>query len=279
VGAASGRAEDAGRAHPFAALERLRERVVPEPPPEAELAALADAPHSHFELDARGEISAGGQPLALLSRGVSLTLPEVRLHDLSLPAGVRSRLERRLLAFARDSVGRLLEPFAALRSSERAPLRAIAHQLERGLGTARKLDLEASLETLGADDRRTLAELGITLGTLGVFLPALLARDAVARRALFVRTHRPELRLPELRRPSEPGQRLPSPIWLALGYVVVGEAALRVDLAERAASALAAGRPLPEALRVLALPRRMAARVAAALRAEARGLAVVQSEP
>jgi ATP-dependent RNA helicase SUPV3L1/SUV3 len=254
-------------AHPLAALAELRAQLTPAAPPEATFVALVDAPHASFELDLRGEISAAGTPLAWLSRGPSLTLPEVRLHELALPAGVQSRLQRRLLAFARDSVSRLLEPFSALKSSERAPLRAIAHQLTNGLGTALTRELQSSLETLDAHDRGTLAELGITLGSLGVFVPSLLSGKALARRALFVRAHHPELALPELTRPSQRLNALPAPVWLALGYVAVGDAALRIDLAERAANALAAGRPEREALRSLGLPRARVGRIATALRA------------
>ena len=265
----NGRGASTASAHPFAGLERFREPAAPERAPDALVASLADAPHSAFELDPRGEISAQGMPLAVLSRGPSLTLPEVRLHDLALPAGVQSRLKRRLLAFARDSVSRLLEPFAALRGSEHAPLRAIAHQLERGLGTALTRDLASSLAALTPSDHALLAELGVTLGSLGVFVPALLSQRAVTRRALFVRTHYPELRLPPLMRPNHRREGLGPPVWLALGYIVVGDVALRVDLAERAASALAAGRPEPEAMRPLGLPRRSAQRVVAALRVAA----------
>jgi ATP-dependent RNA helicase SUPV3L1/SUV3 len=255
-------------AHSLAALEQFRERLVEEPAPRAGLESLADAPHAAFALDLRGEISAGGVPLGLLARGASLTLPEVRLYDLPVAAGSRSRLQRRLLAFARDSAGRLLEPFEALRSSERAPLRAVAHQLERGLGSALTRELEGSLGALEPEDRRTLAELGVTLGAVGVFVPALLSQRAMARRALLVRVHWPELRLPPLTRASERRERLPAAVWLALGYVVVAGIALRIDLAERAARALALGRPEPEAMRPLGLPRRDVARVAAALRAD-----------
>jgi len=254
-------------AHSLAALEQFRERLAPDPAPTDGLEALADAPHGAFELDARGEISAGGVALGGLVRGSSLTLPEVRLYDLPVAAGVRIRLQRRLLAYARDSVGRLLQPFEPLRSSEHAPLRAIAHQLERGLGSALTGDLESSLRALEAEDRATLAELGVTLGVVGVFVPALSSRSALAQRAVLVRAHWPDLRLPTLTRASERRERLPAPVWLALGYVVVEGIALRIDLAERAARALALGRPEPEAMRSLGLPKRNAARVATALRA------------
>ncbi|HEX6271817.1 MAG TPA: helicase-related protein [Polyangiaceae bacterium] len=254
--------------HPFAALETLRERVAPETPSEAALEALADAPHASFELDAGGRISAGGVPLAVLTRGPSVSLPEVRLHELSLPAGVRSRLQRRLLAFARDSVGRLLEPFAPLRSSERAPLRAIAHQLERGLGSALTSDLGSSLELFDVSDTKQVEALGITLGVLSVFVPSLLSRRALAQRGLLVRVHRPELRLPPLDRPRYPVRDLPAPVWLALGYVTLDDLAVRIDLAERAASALAQGKPEVSALRPLGLPKRDARRIAATLRSK-----------
>jgi ATP-dependent RNA helicase SUPV3L1/SUV3 len=254
--------------HPFAALENFRERLEPHPPAESALDELADAPHSSFELDARGEISAAGVPLAMLTRGPSVSLPEVRLHELSLAAGTRSRLQRRLLAFARDSVGRLLDAFASLRSSERPPLRAIAHQLERGLGSALTRDLESSLEILTVEDHEELGALGIRLGLVSVFVPALLSHKALARRALFVRIHRPELRLPSLERPRYPVQHVPPAVWLALGYVVLDDLALRIDLVERAASALSLGQPERQALRPLGLPKRDARRIAAALRAK-----------
>jgi ATP-dependent RNA helicase SUPV3L1/SUV3 len=254
--------------HPFAALENLRERLAPEPPSEAALEALVDAPHASFELDARGEISGAGVPLAVLTRGPSVSLPEVRLHDLSLPAGVRSRLQRRLVAFARDSVGRLLEAFAPLQRSERAPLRAVAHQLERGLGSALTSELESSLELLVAEERKELDALGIRLGVISVLVPSLLSQKALERRALFVRVHRPELRFPPLGRPRYPALAVPPPVWLSLGYVVLDDLAVRIDLAERAARALSSGEPELRALRPLGLPKRDARRIALALRAK-----------
>jgi ATP-dependent RNA helicase SUPV3L1/SUV3 len=265
--------------HPFAVLETLRERLEPEPPSEDDLEALADASHASFELDARGKISAAGVSLAALTRGPSLSLPEVRLHELSLPAGIRSRLQRRLLAFARDSVGRLLEPFAPLRSSEHAPLRAIAHQLERGLGSALVSDLEASLEVLDDEDEAKLDTLGIVRGELCVFVPSLLSRAAINRRALLVHVHRPELRLPSLERTRYPARELPSVVWLALGYVTLADFALRVDLVERAATALQRGEPDVRALRPLGLPKRDARRIAIALREKlARGAPPPETE-
>jgi ATP-dependent RNA helicase SUPV3L1/SUV3 len=126
--------------HPFARLLQLRPQVherAPEPSARSTWDELADAAHDAFQLDESGTILASGVRLAQLTRGASITQPEVRLLALDeLPAGVRSQLQRRLLAFARDVVGRLLEPLAPLRRSERAPLRAIGYQLERGLGSA-----------------------------------------------------------------------------------------------------------------------------------------------
>ncbi|HEX6765137.1 MAG TPA: hypothetical protein VF103_06655, partial [Polyangiaceae bacterium] len=111
-----------------------------------------------------------------------------------------------------------------------------------------------------------LARLGIRLGALCVFVPALLSRQALQRRALFVQNHRPELRLPPLGRPCHPAQRLPAAVWLALGHVVLGDVAVRIDLAERVASALSEGQPDLRATRALGLPKRNSLRIAAFLR-------------
>jgi len=252
--------------HPFAGLSRLRARVH-EPPLEplapSRWEELLDAPHEAFELDASGAIRAGALTLAHLARGATLTQPEVRLAALEeAPAGVRSRLQRRLLAFARDVVGRLLEPLESLQRSERAPLRAIAYQLARHLGSALRSELGATLDSLTEDDRNALNLTAVEPGKLAVFVPALLGPRALGRRLTLVRAFEPTTKLPPVGRASFDPQHLSPDTWLSLGYIVLGRRAFRLDLAERVASLLARGAPEPQALECLALPRREAALVA-----------------
>jgi ATP-dependent RNA helicase SUPV3L1/SUV3 len=216
-----------------------------------------------FELDASGAIRAGALTLAHLARGATLTQPEVRLAPLEdVPAGVRSRLQRRLLAFARDVVGRLLGPLESLQQSERAPLRAIAYQLGRHLGSALRSELAGTLDSLTDDDRDALNRTAVEPGKLAVFLPALLGQRALGRRLTLVRAFEATTKLPPVGRASFDRQHLSPELWISLGYIVLGRRAFRLDLAERAASLLVGGAPEPRALECLAVPRREAALVA-----------------
>ena len=107
---------DAARAgHPFAALARLAAPAAVAPA-EDWVARLADAPHGAFRVDAQGRIESEGRVLGVLTRGPDVLRPEVRLtlDDQALAKGAASRLQRRLVAFARDLVSEL---FASLDSS------------------------------------------------------------------------------------------------------------------------------------------------------------------
>jgi ATP-dependent RNA helicase SUPV3L1/SUV3 len=256
--------------HPFAGLSKLRARVhgpLPEPVPASRLEELLDAPHETFELDASGTISAGSVRLGQLRRGSSLTQPQVRLAALDeLPAGARIRLQRRLLAFARDVIARLLEPLEPLQRSERAPLRAVAYQLERGLGSALRRELTPTLGALDEHDRAALNRTVVTPGRLAVFVPNLLHQSALIRRLALVRAFEPSIELTPVGRASYAPRGLDASLWLALGYVVLGCRAFRLDLAERVAASFDAGESEQQALRCLALPKREWDRVTSSFR-------------
>ena len=260
------------RHHPFAALGKLRlsaARGVSTPTPPPELADLVDAPHESFELDARGRVRAHGILLGRLVRGANLAAPNVELAPLEdVGAGVRLRLERRLLAFARDSVSRYLHALAELRQSEQPALRAIAYQLERGLGTASSRELRASLAVLDDEARRVLGQAGVQIGDLSVFVPNLLRQGALLQRAMLTTVFQPDLALPPLGKTNYETRALSANVWRCLGYVELGPRACRADLAERAAQAIVRGQSDRQALHCLSIPRRDALRVARALRAE-----------
>jgi hypothetical protein len=205
--------------------------------------------------------------LGQLARGASLTQPEVRLSSLDdVPAGTRSQLQRRLLAFARDMVGRLLAPLDPLRHSERAPLRAVAYQLEHQLGSALRSDLSSSLNALSEEDRAALNRTVVEPGLLAVYIPALLEPLALARRVTLLRAFEPTSKLPPVGRATFDQQHLSASAWMTLGYVVLGRRAFRLDLAERVAGLLKRDKPEREALACLALPKREWAEVAAGFR-------------
>jgi ATP-dependent RNA helicase SUPV3L1/SUV3 len=264
------------RHHPFAALRTLQARLQPrppEPPAPTRLEELVDAPYETFELDSNGVIHAESIALGHLTTGASIALPEVKLAELEgIPAGTRSQLQRRLLAYARDVLGRLLAPLDDLSRSERAPLRAIAYQLAQGLGSARRGDLASTIRALSDDDRDALNSSVVEPGRLAIFIPGLLGGHALSRRLTFVRAHQPALRLPpQVGRPVFDAQSVPDRLWLTLGYVVLGRRALRLDLAERVAALFAEGSTERDALQCLALPKRDWAAVTASFRSLQQG--------
>ena len=262
---------------PFLALESLKERLERDPAdrgmkPARHLERLADLPHEAFRLDDAGFIGAEDLRLARLTRGRSLATPEVRLLELpELAAATRLRLERRLHAFTRDWVGRLLSPVRELARSEVPALRAVAYQLEEGLGTALREPLEPSLATLDAAAERVMSNLGIRVGRLSVCALALANRAARASRVTLVATLHGNATASSSRAsrgvPTPPCPRglLPFEAWLALGALPVGPWVLRADLAERAADHIVNGQSPLRVLASLGVPRRERPHVATAL--------------
>jgi ATP-dependent RNA helicase SUPV3L1/SUV3 len=228
---------------------------------------LVDAPHETFELDAHGRVSARGVVLGRLLRGANVTAPNVELTTReALAAGLRIRLQRRLLAFARDAASRPFRALHELRVSEQPALRAIAYQLEGGLGTASSRELRASLSELTQGDLALLQKTGVFLGHLSVFLGSTLSRTGLAQRATLCSIFEPELVLPPPGKTNYETRTLSADVGRRLGYVDLGPRACRVDLAERAAQALLDGASELDALRCLSIPRRDAARVARRVR-------------
>ena len=238
------------RSHPFAGLASLRAALAPAAPSSSSVEAgwvegVIAAPHDAFAVDAAGRVTAGGRPLGQLIRGTGLLLPEVRLMGLGLDelgAGARSRVLRRLVAFARDLVEELLAP---LRAPELRPLsaagRGVVYQLEQGLGTALARRAGDQLAGLGERDRELLHGAGVELGARILHLPALRSPLALeARLALASAWFDPRPASPRPGAASIVAPRGADPrAYTAIGYPVFGTRAIRADLAERAHRALA----------------------------------------
>ena len=242
-------------AHPFARLAALRSSVAraPDPPPEvgedAWVEGLVAAPADAFSLDVTGTITWRERPVARLRQGLKLVLPEVRLLHLDdLPAGARARVLRRLSAAARDLVDELFAPWKSAVSALAPSARGVVYQVEQGLGSARSDP--SSMGALTDDDRAALASSGIVVGTFVTFAPRLLTSAAIDRRTAITAAHFG--RAPRRPNPGATSIALEHGVspaaYLAIGFVAMGPRAVRVDVAERIAVALAAGEADPRAL-------------------------------
>ena len=141
---------------------------------------VIECSHAELRLDVSGRIVhvASGRPIAEVTRGSSIALPDVRVVDESgLGAGAQRRLHRRALAFARDVVSELLggardiaaastESSTSIEAS--AAMRGLVHRLEQGLGTVLASDVADVCAVLDEGARAALARAGLSLGSVVV---------------------------------------------------------------------------------------------------------------
>jgi len=231
---------------PFLALAKLKLPSQPGAPPapleEDWVEALADAPHSRFRVDAEGRIHDGDIRLGRLIRGMDLLHPEVSLALEEEPgAGARLRIQRRLVAWARDLVEQLLAPLRGEGASALSPAgRGVIYQLEQGLGTARAARAREQVALLTGQDWKTLRGMGVRAGRSVLFArPLLEPQMTVVRAALCSAWLQRTIPVPA---PGVAAMRvaagLEEAMWLT-GHPVFGGHALRSDLVLRIEGLLA----------------------------------------
>jgi len=243
IGKKRGRAkapEPAASGSPFAQLRGLLEEVR-EDEGEASRRWVEDAiaaPHDAFEVDDAGVITLRGERVGRLVRGRELAQPEARpeLPD-GLGAGARSRLERRVHAFAKDWASTLLAPLDDAGAG--GALRGLLYQLRAGLGTVLREEAAPQLAALDDADLEELARRGVVIGARSAYARALLGSEALARRALLVRLFEDAPRVPKPGAVSYPIDKRSAAAAPALGFVPLGPQAVRADLVERVSEALA----------------------------------------
>jgi ATP-dependent RNA helicase SUPV3L1/SUV3 len=182
-----------------------------------------------------------GVPIARLRPGMSVLRPRVQVLDSEFLDGAqRERLRIRLQRFVDDTVSRDLAPLLVLRERGRAQseFRGLVHRLSEALG----LIPGDEGDTLSPTARAALKAIGVKAGRFGVYLPALVKSRAAATRARLWGVHHgfPTAPLPppdvvSLSRPPD----WPAGFAEAMGWLEVGPAFLRLDVAEKVAAELA----------------------------------------
>ena len=238
--------------HPFAQLAKLRSDLSPiararttvrgSP---AWVEEVVDAKHDAFTLSAEGMITFGDEKRVVgrIVRGGSIALPDVRLDDEGgkLGAGAKSRVQRRLLAFARDVVRDLLGGSGDL--AESAPMRALVHRLEQGLGTVLAADVVDI--TLADEERVAFERVGLRFGAGVLYLPRGLKPASMNARIALTTAWFAAGRA--LRPPSggavsfAPSRGVDRRAYAAIGFPVLGPRAVRADVLDRVLTRVLAG--------------------------------------
>ena len=113
----------------------------------------------------------------------------------------------------------------------------IAYQVYEGLGSAQINNLSMSTVNLSEVDKRNLARLGLRLGVETIYLPNLLKPAAIKLRALLWSVHNQDFPKdafpPDGRVSITILPNVKKEFYRALGFVPLGNLALRADIAER----------------------------------------------
>jgi ATP-dependent RNA helicase SUPV3L1/SUV3 len=209
--------------------------------------SLVAAPDHLFELaiepDGKPAVGWENNVLARLAPGRSLLEPALRTSRAldQLSATRRAELRARLEAWLDVQIDRNLRSLkrlaaAATDRSSSPGVRALAAMLADAGGVLPRRALVGAIAALEQQDRQTLHKLGVRLGPLDVFHPALLKPAAQQWRAILhsVRTNQS---MPTL--PAAGAATLGSDTdarGASLGYRRLGRQWLRIDLADRLAS-------------------------------------------
>lgn len=190
-----------------------------------------------------------GEVVGLLLRGKHVLSPRVMLQSAisALDSHVVAAVQARLSSFVDETIGRWLRPMVTLAGVARDPqtpasVRAVGAAVVAGCAVVARAEVAETLKSLSGDDRHMLRRLGLRVGYLDIFLPAMLKprplqwlialHAAWAGRGcapypgegLFMMRASDDMAAPEI------------------GYRRVGDSWLRIDLIEKLAIAVHAAR-------------------------------------
>ena len=214
---------------------------------ERRAAALAADKDAHFSLrtDAGAPVALlwRGHEVARLAAGKNLLSPRVvpgrGLEAVSLKG--RALVTERLTDWLRAGIEARLGPLRAAGHAARDPaaapaIRALLALLVDEGGIVARDAVAEPLAALDRGERRTVTALGVRIGALDLFMPALLRPEAMRWRAAL-RAAVADMPMPEL--PAPGSVVLPTPadpaLLMRLGFRPAGPQSIRVDVAERLA--------------------------------------------
>ena len=205
--------------------------------------ALESSPDDAFDAIENGAILWRDAPVARLVRGGDILTPhiDVPASDI-LPVALRHRVTARLRLFLETKIASVMDPLVRLdQAGLQGAARGVAFQLREGLGSIMRATARQQIAALSASDRKALRANRVHMGVESVFIPALLKPKAVRMRALLWNAFHQVTDCT----PPAPGrvsavrdQAVPAEFFAAIGYRVIGERAVRIDIVDRVALSL-----------------------------------------
>lgn len=210
---------------------------------------VSEAVDSAFVLAYDGTIRWLGEAVGKIGAGDRLLAPVIRvLADEQLTGASLELVQKRLELWLAQNVKKLLGPLWDLEAGEglEGIARGIAFQTAESLGVLERARVANDMRALSQDARAALRKQGLRFGAYHIYLPALLKpgpRSLAAQ--LWALKHGgleltkgldevPHLALSgRTSFPADPA--IPRGLYLAAGYRVCGERAVRVDILERLA--------------------------------------------
>ncbi|WP_156678301.1 helicase-related protein [Sphingomonas profundi] len=212
--------------------------------------ALAAAPDAGFTL-----ATDPGRPIAIfwrghivarLQRGRAMLAPRIMLYKAldALAPDDRKAVSARLEAWLEGEVARQLAPLAALSAAARdgerpAALRALYAPLAEAGGVLARRGAEEIVAAVDRTLRPAAARLGVKIGTLDIYVPALLRPEAVRWRLALMAAHAETVMIeppaPAAVVVETPDDRDRYEAFVRAGFRPLGAQMLRVDMVERLA--------------------------------------------
>src|SRR5262249_13507253 len=140
-----------------------------------------------FALAPDGGVQWRGGVVGRLLAGDSLLTPRIEvLPGDFLEGSLRELVRRRLTGFLRQAIEQRLAPLFRIRDAALdGPARDLSYQLVEWMGSLNAGELASMRASLGAGDRKTLARLGVRLGTETIYVDSLLKPAVAALRGLL----------------------------------------------------------------------------------------------
>ena len=198
---------------------------------------LCRSADDQFDLLSDYTIRWNGGTAGCLHAGQTILKPKVTSiqHEM-LDGQMRNHIQRRLQRWLDQHMSTFCRPiFHAMDAVSSGHSKAIAFRLLEGMGNTSREGCEDLVRALSPEERKLFAQLGVRLGQLNLFIPAMLKAQTI-----FLRNQLWQLHAGTKNEPLPPGRVAVDTVhgidptyYHSVGYQPLGSLALRVDILER----------------------------------------------